>query len=63
MVADAAFQADAKKRKLAINALSGARLQAMIEDLGAYPEPVLERTRALVGPEGKKKKRKKKKKE
>ena len=55
---DPAFLADAKKRKMDINYLSGAEVEANIAALMKTPKDILKRTAAVLG-YNKKKKRKK----
>jgi tripartite-type tricarboxylate transporter receptor subunit TctC len=50
MTADAAFQAAAAQATIVLNPMPGERLQAMIAELGRYPNELLERTRQLVAP-------------
>jgi hypothetical protein len=48
MTQDAAFKAAADQLQIILNPMSGTNLQAMIVELGAYPESTLERTRKFV---------------
>lgn len=50
MVADKNFIAAAAQQNIVVNPMTGAELQTMIAELTTYPEPLLERTRALVKP-------------
>jgi tripartite-type tricarboxylate transporter receptor subunit TctC len=47
---DPAFLAEAKKLRLAINPISGERIQKLIEDVYASPPAVVERARAAIRP-------------
>jgi tripartite-type tricarboxylate transporter receptor subunit TctC len=48
MVEDPAFRADAERLNIPLNPLSGDKLQAMVVELGAYPEALLDRVREIV---------------
>lgn len=48
MTADPAFRGDAERLNIPLNPLSGEELQAMIAELGAYPEALFERVRRIV---------------
>jgi len=48
MTGDEAFRAEAARIDIPLNPLAGDRLQAMIAELGEYPEALLERTRRAV---------------
>jgi len=50
MVEDPAFQAAAAQAEIMVNPMPGEKLQAMIAELGRYPNTLLERTRQLVAP-------------
>jgi tripartite-type tricarboxylate transporter receptor subunit TctC len=47
---DPALRAEAEKRQININPMSGERLQALIGEVTSYPEALYERTRQLVTP-------------
>ncbi|MGE5537035.1 MAG: Bug family tripartite tricarboxylate transporter substrate binding protein [Gemmatimonas sp.] len=48
MTEDAAFRAEAARIDIPLNPLPGDKLQAMIVELGGYPEALLERARRVV---------------
>jgi len=48
MTEDPAFRSEAERLNIPLNPLSGERLQAMVAELGAYPESLLERVRQIV---------------
>jgi hypothetical protein len=48
MTQDPAFRAEAERLNIPLNPLSGERLQAMVTELGAYPESLFERVRQIV---------------
>jgi len=49
MLDDPEFQADAEKRNAALDPATGEELQALAEETMQTPEPVIERTRAVLG--------------
>jgi tripartite-type tricarboxylate transporter receptor subunit TctC len=55
MVKDPAFLADAAKRKLGVDPLPGAQLQALVTDVATQPAEVVDAMKAAVLPPGKEK--------
>ncbi|HEX2255512.1 MAG TPA: tripartite tricarboxylate transporter substrate-binding protein [Afifellaceae bacterium] len=49
MLDDSEFQADAEARNAALDPATGEELQALVEETMQTPEPVIERTRAVLG--------------
>ena len=47
-MADPAFLADAEKRNISVNAMSGEKLQKLIVDLVDTPKPLVEKIRAAL---------------
>ncbi|MEA2975890.1 MAG: hypothetical protein QOF19_1410 [Alphaproteobacteria bacterium] len=50
MTQDAEFKAAADQLQIVLNPMAGTKLQAMIVELGTYPNSLIERTRMLVAP-------------
>lgn len=48
MTEDPAFKAEAQRLDIPLNPLAGDKLQAMVAELGTYPESLLERIRQIV---------------
>lgn len=48
MTEDPAFKAEAQRLDIPLNPLAGDKLQAMVAELGTYPESLLERVRQIV---------------
>ena len=53
MTGDAAFRADAERLDIPLHPLAGEELQAMVAELGAYPEALFEHVRRIVKEQGK----------
>ncbi|HEX2255139.1 MAG TPA: hypothetical protein VHG92_00310, partial [Afifellaceae bacterium] len=49
MLDDSEFQADAEARNAALDPATGEELQALVEETMQTPEPVIRRTRTVLG--------------